>query len=520
MLEHRDRADLAYMLAEILAESGRLEEAVANYQAALRARPDWAEAFDHLGAVYRRLDNVDAAIGCFERSLELRPDHFQTMCRLLEALWHVGKHERAVPLCRSIVELRPDSPQAICDLASALVMTGEYGPAIDLYRRAIEIQPDMTLARENLGAALIKAKRYGQAIEVYQGLLALQPDNAQAHHQLGIAFQPVRNWEGAIAEFEAALRIEPGNLGWSVALGILYLKLGKFGKGWPLFELRMRAGADAEERFSQPRWDGADAPGRTILLHAEGGYGDTLQYARFVPMVRQRAGRVVLECRKELVELLKSVDGLDEVVARGDALPAADFHISLVSLPAAFKTELGSLPNRVPYVTAPPQRLMKWKSRVPADGIRNIGICWAGNLEPGRDDPRPCRLEELAPVLRVRGVRFYSLRLGLERPDVGAERWVDYTADLSDFADTAALIQYLDLVISIDTSVAHLAGALGKPIWLLTPYYAAYAWMLDRTDSPWYPTMRLFRQQAASRWDEPIDQIAAALTDFVTKPSS
>jgi Flp pilus assembly protein TadD len=517
---HPDQSDALNLLGALLSQTGRLPEAVAAYQAALRVRPDWAEASANLGVIYRRLGKFDAAIGCYEQSLTSRPDHPATLCKLGEALWLNGQHEQGVAVCRRVLKLQPDSVEALSNLGSILAMTRQFEEAITVFRQAIHLRPDIAPLHNNLGAALCEVERQDQAIPVFKSAIALQPGFADAHRNLANACADTGDFETALGEFREALKLRPDDSSMHWGMAIIHLKRGEFEKGWPLFEWRNQISGMSSFRFAQAPWKGGKVENMTVLLYAEGGFGDTLLYVRYAPLVRERAGRVVLECQPELAPLLGSVAGIDQIIPRGQMLPEFDYQLALPSLPLAFKTDLNTIPNRVPYVTAPEDRLVVWRQRVNSDGRRNIGICWASHAEPGKKDPRRCDFELLTPIFATPGARFFSLQVG-GRPAAPPKDWVDMTADLHDFADTAALIQCLDLIITVDTAVAHLAGALAKPVWLLTAFNAAYQWLLERTDSPWYPTMRLFRQKKRGDWTGPIEQIAAALiADFPTPSPS
>jgi tetratricopeptide (TPR) repeat protein len=327
-------------------------------------------------------------------------------------------------------------------------------------------------------------KRHDEALASYERAIALNPDYAEAH--------------------------------WNVCLA--RLRLGDFRGGWPQYEWGWKAGyRGIERRFAQPRWTGAEPlAGKTLFVHAEQGFGDTIQFVRYVPLVAGAGARVVIEVHPSLVALLSGVQNVSSAVSRGGPLPAFDLHCPLLSLPLAFGTELDTIPARVPYLSAPETHLARWKIRLPrAEGLR-IGLTWSGRNIP--DPDRSMALAQLAPLFDLPGIHFVSLQKDLRDSDEAALRgrpgFLHLGPDLADFADTAAVIAQLDLVISIDTAVAHLAGALGKPVWILLPFLSDWRWLLDRDDSPWYPTARLFRQDKARAWDTVIARVRAALDGF------
>jgi hypothetical protein len=330
-------------------------------------------------------------------------------------------------------------------------------------------------------------------------------------------------FEEALEFHDRGLHVDPGSayLHWSRALA--WLTLGDFERGWPEFEWRLKWNPKKLARdFAQPQWDGSGLAGRTILIHAEGGFGDVLQFVRFAPWVKRCGGRVVLECQPELVSLLESVEGIDEVVARGRApLPAFDVHCALQSLPAVLRLRFEQIPASIPYLAVDAEGIAAARKRVEGDGARlRVGLVWSGSAKPQRINNPNLTLSAFASLAEVPGVVFYGLQKGepareAMKPPAGA-KFVDVGASLADFAETAAFVEALDLVITVDTSTAHLAAALGRPVWVLLAYSPDFRWLLDRTDSPWYPTMRLFRQSELGDWASVFAQVTGALRQLAT----
>jgi hypothetical protein len=329
-------------------------------------------------------------------------------------------------------------------------------------------------------------------------------------------------YEEAMPCLERAIGLRPdlAIIHWNRAIALLLE--GRLTEGWAEAEWRFAYTPALRRDFPQPAWDGrSDLAGRTILLHAEQGLGDAIQFCRYAPMVAARGGgdRVVLECQPELAALLTTAPGVAQVVRRGDPLPPFELHCPLLSLPHRFGTTLATIPAAVPYLTPDPDKVRAWQSRLAADGPgRKVGLAWAGSPGHANDRQRSCRLSDFAPLANVPGVTFYSLQLGptgeqATNPPPGL-RLLDPTADLRNFADTAALVANLDLVISVDTAVVHLAGALAKPTWVLLPFNPDWRWLRDREDSPWYPTMRLFRQSERGNWKSTIERVASELREL------
>jgi hypothetical protein len=331
-----------------------------------------------------------------------------------------------------------------------------------------------------LAYALNESRRFDEAIACYRQTISLKPEFARAH--------------------------------WNYAL--LLLSLGEFQEGWKEFEWRLRLPDMRLARdFPQPRWTGQDPRGKTILLFTEGGFGDAMHFIRYAPLVAARGATVLLECQAELLPLLSRVRGVSAVFARGERLPAFDWQTPLQSLPLAFGTTMNTIPADVPYLSAPPQRIAQWATRLAGDPSFKVGLAWAGSAE---HDVRSCPLATFAPLAAIPDVTFYGLQKGPQanQPVPPGLRLIQMGHELHDFADTAALVSNLDLVISVDTSVVHLAGGLGRPVWTLISGRPELRWLRDRTDSPWYPTMRLFRQPSRGDWDGVIRRVAAELAQL------
>jgi hypothetical protein len=355
----------------------------------------------------------------------------------------------------------------------------------------------------------------------YRNALALRPDYADAWLNLGVALKDLMRLPEAIACYRQAIALEPANAEAHSNLGIALLAAGELPEGWREHEWRWKTPhlIAARRDFGVPLWRGEPAEGRTLLIHAEQGFGDTLQFCRYASMASARGMRVIMEAQPPLVRLLRTLTGVDVVLARGDPLPAFDLHCPMLSLPLAFGTSLETIQSSGRYLHADPARVAEWRDRLAAVDAAStrVGLVWAGN--PRRhsrgltavDRRRSISPERLAPLLRLPGLRFFSLQKDGPRP-AGHIAALDFMTEMEDFADTAALIMNLDLVISVDTAVAHLTGALGKPVWLMDRFDTCWRWLTGRSDSPWYPNLRLFRQPRPGDWDTVLDAIARELT--------
>jgi tetratricopeptide (TPR) repeat protein len=530
----------------------RGEEALVSYDKALAVAPRYAEALYNRGLVLRRLARPGEALSSFDEALAIKPDYAEAQFNRGNVLQDLGRPAEAVASFEATLEIRPDHVGALNNRGLALLGLQRPAEALASFERALAIQPDHVRALNNLGNTLQALHRPGEALASYDRALAIRPDYAEAHYNRGIVLRDLRRPAEALASFDSALAIDPSHVDALNNRGIVLrdldrphealssydralvlapgyaeahsnrsgvaLLLGDFERGWEEFEWRWRVPEIAPWRreFAQPLWRGdTSLEGRTILLHAEQGFGDAIQFVRYVPLVAARGATVVLEVPPPLSDLFSRIAGAALVVARGAALPAFDCHCPLLSLPLAFKTRLETIPTTVPYLSPAPDRVLKWQPRLPRSGPRRVGIAWAGNANFKGDLTRSIGLARLSPLLSVAGVQLVSLQKELrdgDRDILRSRPQVIQLGDaIDDFADTAAIMSQLDLVISSDTSVAHLAGALGKPVWVLLQYVADWRWLRGRSDNPWYPTARLFRQPKIDDWASVVGQVEREL---------
>ncbi len=496
---------------------GRLREAQAIYEGVLQITPNHPDALNLLGAIALDAGKHERAEGLIRRAIEIHPDAAAYHNNLGEALSALRRFDEAAAAYRQAAALDPQHAEAHNNLGIALSEQGKLDEGVAAFERAVAVQPRYAEAYYNLGNALDEAGRLADAVAAYRQALALVPDDAEMHSNLGIVLVELGEVAEALASFERALALRPDLGEARNNRGLALLLTGQYQEGWRDWRVRQMAVL----RPTCPRWDGSEFPGKTLLVHTEQGFGDTLQFVRYLPMVKQRGGRVLLACDTELQRLLAGVASVDEIVGDPETLSlsdlSVDLHIPLLDLPGLFGTRLDTTPDHVPYLEADPALVRAWRERVDGQGY-NVGLCWAGRPTP-RNRKRSCALDAFAPLADIVGMTFYSLQKGpaaeQARRAPGGMMLMDHTAALTDFAETAALVANLDLVVSIDTAVVHLAGALGKPVWTLVPYAPAWVWLLDRKDSPWYPSVRLFRQPHPGDWESVMQQVARALAALV-----
>ncbi len=484
---HSDDPTTLVALADALRQLGRRGEAdrVAALAAELTRlqRRVAAERLCAEGVALHGQAQPEAAIACFRRALDIEPQLAAAHSNLGALLGDRGEPDAAMAHLRRAVALQPDHAEAWCNLGIAQRLQGAMDEAVASARRACALQPDNVAALNNLGEMLIGQGHAAEAEAVLRRAIALCPDSAETH----------------------------------MNLAMLLLASGAFAEGWREYEWRWqtRQMRPSRRSFPQPQWRGELAEGLTLLLHGEQGFGDTLQFCRYATLAAARGLKVIVEAPRPLLRLLRSLDGVAQVVACGDALPAFDLHCPMLSMPLAFGTSLDDIPAPAAYLRADADAVAQWAARIPATGLR-VGLVWAGSARShdveraAIDRRRSLDPARMLPLFAIPGVQFFSLQMtGPEAPaDLPLVRLMH---EMADFADTASLVTNLDLVISVDTAVAHLAAALGKPVWLLDRFDPCWRWLSGRSESPWYPSLRIYRQPSAGAWDDVVAAVAADL---------
>jgi Flp pilus assembly protein TadD len=508
-----------------LAARGRHVEAVACYRKALKLQANYPDACNNLGLAYKALGRFTEAEARFRAALAFKPDFAEAHGNLGIVLAAQGRTTDAEASYRAALRLRPSHREALNNLGVLLSDRGQWSEAEGLLREAVRLDPDAPDAYRNLGAVLTHLKRAAEAEPMLRLATRLAPEAPEGHFNLGAALHDLRRLSEADMAYREALRLAPdfADAHNNRAYGLLLA--GRYAEGWREYEWRWRTRwmAGGARGFAAPQWTGEPLEGRTILLHAEQGLGDSLQFCRYAPLI-SGAGRVIIEVQPPLKRLMTSLSDAIEVVARGEPLPDFDLHCPLMSLPLALYETSHAIPATIPYLAADPDDAALWRARLSRLAAPRVGLVWAGNSHLGHpafaavDARRSVTLCAMAPLAGVSGVSFISLQKGApsaQAADPPAGMVLnDFTARLEDFADTAALIDALDLVISVDTAVAHLAGAMGKPVWVLNRYDTCWRWLLNRSDSPWYPTLRLFRQPGPGDWDSVMRNVATALASI------
>lgn len=512
-------------LADLSVKVGIPADAEAACRQALSLRPQASTPCLTLGLLYKSYGRFVEAEEWLRRYMELLPAGVVEYRRLGTELQQRGMFDLAIAIYRGVLRLMPEDADTLNNLGVALHNSGQLDEALTTFESALALQPKAHL-HCNLGNVHVDRGDYDQALHCYQQALRLDPRSTYAFGSLGALYMKMMRLEEARAALDQALAIDPNFIGGHWNRAQLLLLQGEFKQGWQEYESRLYAPEVVQRfgrrEFSKPLWDGSSAADKTVLVYAEQGFGDAVQFCRYLPRVQQRVGRVIFECRPELLRLMQGLAVTVECVARRDDFReptvAFDYQLPLLSLPRLFGTELTTIPAQTPYLNADPVLAQQWRGRIQGDGIK-VGLVWAGSPTHQSDRYRSMTLAQLAPLAQLSGITFVSLQKGAAAQQLAtaaaAMNLIDLTAQMNDFADTAAVIANLDLVISVDTAVAHLAGALGKPVWVLLYYPPEWRWLLDRDDSPWYPTMRLFRQGARRDWGLVVQQLAVELQRLI-----
>ena len=542
-----DYIDALYNRGISLKELGSFDEAMADYDKALSLKPDYPEALNNRGSVLQKLGRFDEALQDYNKAISLRPDHVEALNSRGFALQELGHFDEALKDYNKALSLKPDYPEALNNRGSVLQNLECFDEALQDYGKAISLKPDYIGALYNRGVALKELDRFDEALKDYNKALSLKPDYPEALnnrgnalqklglldeaiadynkaislkpqyidalYNRGIALQRVKRFDECLQDYDSVILLQPDHADAHLNKSFQLLRQGEFTSGWESYEWRWKSSSFTTpvREFSQPLWLGEeDLYGKTILLHWEQGFGDTIQFSRYAKEVSRLGCKTILEVQKPLFELMKTIEGVDELIASGTDLPPFDFYCPLMSLPLAMGTTLDTIPLGEPYLNSVDDKLAKWSSRLGPKSNLRVGMVWSGNAKHKNDHNRSIALEQMLSAI-PEGYELVSLQKEVRETDLivleKTKQIRHFGAELDDFSDTAALCDLMDVIISVDTSVAHLAGALGKPLKLLLPDNSDFRWLLDRSDSPWYPSMRLFAQGIDKLWEPVLEKI-------------
>ncbi|MEG3900488.1 tetratricopeptide repeat protein [Microcoleus sp. B4-C5] len=499
--------------ANVLLDVGEYQRAIASYEQVIKIQPNSALAYNNLGWSKQQLGEIDAAILYYQTALRIDPTLHETAHNLGHIFKQKNYLNEAIACYQHALKINPNLTYSLMGLGTVWQQQGKLAEALNCYQQAVKLDPNNPEAHNNVGAFFHEQGNAKAAISHYRQALNLKPDFVEAINNLGHALVDLGEFQEAFSCHSRALELQPENAIAHLEFALTLLLFGDFQRGFAEYEWRWRTPQLQPRQFKQPVWDGSDLQGKTILLHVEQGFGDSIQFIRYAPILRSRGAKVMVACYPELMRLFATVAGIEYLSVSFEGLPEFDVHVPLMSLPRIVGTTLETIPANVPYLYPPAE----CKFALSSDAKLKVGIVWAGSPKRRKDNQRSCSLSDFIRFLDVPGIAFYSLQKNLSESDrtlLHQHLVPDLTPHLNDFADTASAISQLDLVISVDTAVAHLAGALGKPVWVLLSFAPDWRWLLDREDNPWYPTARLFRQSQPESWQELFEEVQAALSLF------
>jgi tetratricopeptide (TPR) repeat protein len=499
---------------------GRLDEAIPSLQRAAALKSGSAEIYNNLGIVFRDKGNLDEAVRCHRHAIALKPDYVKALSNLGIALAEQKHFDEAIDSYRRALIIDPNHAETYNNLGVAFESIDSPTKAEEHYCRAVTIKQDYAEAYGNLGLIQKKTGRPAEAEKSLLRALAIKPGNPEWWQLLGIVQKLQGRFDEAMQNFCRAVTLKPDYADAQFSLANAQLALGDFENGWRGYEWRLRTPWYGTRKFEQPKWAGEDLRGKTILICSEQGFGDVILFLRYAPLVAANSGFTIIEVPLPLARLASTLKGRGRVIALGDPLPRFDVYCPLLSLPALFRTTVSTIPTNVPYLFADPLLVERWREAMAEKPGFRVGLAWAGNPKQENDRYRSIAIEKLRPLLEISGIRWFSLQVGERASDVAAlspETITDVSDRLTDFAETAAVMAHLDLVITVDTAVAHLAGALGRPVWVMMSSIPDWRYLPGREDNAWYPTLRVFRKTMIDNWDHVISDVGKMILEITRR---
>lgn len=511
-----DVPEACFFVGNGLKELGHREEAAACYRKAVQLKPDFSEAYANLGLVLMELNRVREAIDILERLLKIAPHHGEALANLGVAYQELRRFDDAIERYAQALILKPDTPEILSNMGFAFQELGRLDKAEQCFHKALLFKPDYPAGLNNLGNLYKQQGKFNDALQAYRQALQLAPDTPEVYTNMGALFYDQGQLQQAVGAFHQALALQSDYPEAHLGLGMLHLLQGEFEVGWRYFEWRWKTRNFIHNQYIQPLWNGDRLDGGTILLHCEQGFGDSIQFIRYVPLVKEKTGaRVVVVCPEPLKRLFATIGGIDELLTQPSDLSKYDCQAPLMSLPHLMGTTRETIPMAISYLATDSAQRAVFQEQLRLFPGLKIGIAWRGDPRHKNDRNRSMDPSLLAPLCTVSGVCLVNLQRDATAEELaifsGEGCLINLANQLNDFAATAALIANLDLILGVDTAVIHCSGALGVPTWVMLPYVADWRWMHQRADSPWYPQMRLVRQQKVGHWQGCIDQVMADL---------
>jgi len=509
----------------------KFKKAIVAFSNAIHLNPHYAKAYANRGVALQKLYQVDDALENYNKAIQLDSGYMEAYYNRGVVLQDLGRSHEAISSYNKAIQLNPDYARSYNSLGTVLYESGDFNEAIDNYNKAIQLNPDYAEAYNNLGAALQSLGKLNEAVNNYNKAIQLKPYSSELQNNIGVVFQKLGKFDKATSNYNKAIQLKPDDVEAHFNLGLLLLLQGNFKDGWEKYEYRCRDKnySIPIHNLTQPQWDGSALKGRTLLIYVEQGLGDTFQFSRYLHHIKKDGGSIVFMCQSTVIDFYRGNDSgwdiyIDKVISADDPLPHFDLHISLMSLPYIMDTNINNIPQGVPYIKTRQDMAHSWKLKIKKEHIKNIikvGLVWQGSKTHKNDHYRSIPLECFSSLLELDKVKLFSLQRGFGQEQIAKNNFenniIDWSSNFGQYINTAALIENLDLVISIDTSIVHLAGAMGKPVWVLLEAVPDFRWMLDHEDSPWYPSAKLFRQQDQGNWETVISKVKKELENLISK---
>lgn len=502
-------------LGVLYLQLGKTKEGCTLLEKSLEIDSKQPIAFLNLGVALRSQNKLPEALNVFEKAFKLFPSSFETLNNLGITLNGLSRHHDAINIYQRAIKIKSEVPDAFNNLGVSQLALRQFEDAISSFKEALKLNPNNPEILNNLGFSLFKINKFPESIDCYTQAISLNRVYADAYSNRGLSYQAIHKTNEALSDYEECIKLDPNHANGYWNKSLLKLLIGDFDEGWALYEWRWKSFAkNAVRYFSKPLWLGQTSiKNKTILIYPEQGYGDFIQFFRYIPLLKNLGAEIIIEARPAIVELISSTHPELNILEPGNKLQRFDYQCPIMSLPLALKNHFGGIPSLTPYISVRKEKIRQWSYDLGEKTITRIGLAWSGSLEHQNDHNRSLSLEELSPILSL-PFEFHSLQKEYRSNDLEILKQLPiktHTEKLKNFSDTAALIESLDLIISVDTSVAHLAGSLNKKVWIMLPSNPDWRWMLNRSDSLWYPSAKLFRQNKNGDWNNVVKEIADEL---------